>query len=129
MIIFKHKMANELKIAAPSEATVTISDSGYINSELFVEWLNHSIATVNPSQDKKVLILLDGRTTHSENLEALLLGHQHSPEAPEPINHDHTPEEVPETQSNASVEEILPLPEHSGSRKRRKFSQPAVVLS
>lgn len=71
MIIFKRKrFNNDLKIGAPPGSVVTISDTGYINSELFVTWLHHFKNHVNCNNDKKVLLLLDGHTTHSRNLEA-----------------------------------------------------------
>ncbi|KAB0801682.1 hypothetical protein PPYR_03868 [Photinus pyralis] len=74
MIIFKRKrMANELMIGSLPGSIVTISDSGYINSELFVQWLQHFIKTIKPTIDNKVLLLLDGHTTHSKNLKALEL--------------------------------------------------------
>lgn len=77
MIIFKRKrMANELKIGAPPGAIVTISDTGYINTDLFVQWLQHFINHVKCSKENKVLLLLDGHTTHSKNLEALLLARE-----------------------------------------------------
>lgn len=77
MVIFKRKrMANELKIGAPPGAIVTISDTGYINTDLFVQWLQHFIKHVKCSKENKVLLLLDGHTTHSKNLEALLLARE-----------------------------------------------------
>lgn len=77
MSIFKRmRMAAELSAGAPPGSLVEVSESGYINSELFVKWLRHFIATVNPTKEKKVLLLLDGHTTHSKNLEALLLARE-----------------------------------------------------
>ncbi|KAJ8968721.1 hypothetical protein NQ314_002151 [Rhamnusium bicolor] len=65
MIIFKRKRYTaELSNAAPPGSKIEISNSGYINSELFVKWLRHFIDVVHPSKDKKVLLLLDGHTTH-----------------------------------------------------------------
>lgn len=78
MIIFKRmRMAPELRIGAPAGSLVEVSESGYINSELFTKWLKHFIDTVKPTMDKKVLLLLDGHTTHSKNLDALLLAREH----------------------------------------------------
>ncbi|KAJ8960694.1 hypothetical protein NQ317_009537 [Molorchus minor] len=78
MIIFKRKrMAPELAIGAPPGSIVTISDTGYINTELFVKWLYHFIEYVKPSPEKRWLLLLDGHTTHSKNLEALILARTH----------------------------------------------------
>ena len=48
MIIFKRKLCHpDLKIGAPPASIVTISDTGYINSNLFVEWLKHFQKHVN----------------------------------------------------------------------------------
>lgn len=78
MIIFKRKRKlAELEIGAPTGSIVEISDTGYINSELFLSWLKHFYSVVKPSADKPVLLLLDGHTTHSKNLEALLFAKEH----------------------------------------------------
>jgi len=42
-----------------------------MNSEIFCKWLQHFIDTVHPSQDNKVLLLLDGHVSHTKNLEAI----------------------------------------------------------
>lgn len=77
MIIFKRKrMAPELKIGAPEGSLVEISESGYIDSSLFVKWLQFFVDTVHPSQERKVLLCLDGHTTHSKNLQALELARE-----------------------------------------------------
>lgn len=74
MIIFKRlRMAPELKIGAPEGSIVEISESGYIDSMLFVKWLEFFIATVHPTKERAVLLCLDGHTTHSKNLKALEL--------------------------------------------------------
>ncbi|GLV44537.1 hypothetical protein CBL_12116 [Carabus blaptoides fortunei] len=71
MIIFKRKKSHpDLKIGAPPTSIVTISDTGYINSDLFVEWLKHFQKHINCNVGNKVLLLLDGHTTHSKNLQA-----------------------------------------------------------
>lgn len=72
LIIFKRmRMCNELKVGAPPGSLIDVSESGWINSELFVKWLRHFIDTVKPNKESKVLLLLDGHSTHSKNLEAL----------------------------------------------------------
>lgn len=74
MIIFK-RMRNciDLKTGAPDGSLVEVSESGYINSELFMKWLTHFIKFVKPSKEEKVLLVLDGHSTHSKNLEAITL--------------------------------------------------------
>ena len=77
MIIFKRqRMHPALAIGAPPGSLVECSESGYINSALFVKWLKHFIEHVKPTGDKKVLILLDGHSTHSKNLEAIKLARE-----------------------------------------------------
>lgn len=67
MIIFKRKkMVKELTIGAPSGSKIQVSDSGYINTELFLEWLQHFHKHVKSSKEDPVLLLLDGHATHSK---------------------------------------------------------------
>lgn len=77
MLIFKRKrMAPDLSEGAPPDCLVAISDTGYINADLFVTWLKHFIAVVKPTTENKVLLILDGHTTHSRNLSAIELARQ-----------------------------------------------------
>ena len=78
MIIFKRlRMHPSLKIGAPPGAIVAISETGYINTELFIEWLKHFIDYVKPTVEEKVLLVLDGHTTHAKNFEAITLARSH----------------------------------------------------
>lgn len=78
MLIFKRvRMNNDLKVGAPPGSLVEISETGYITSELFLKWFKHFIETVKPSTDKKIILLLDGHTTHSKNLEAIEMARKH----------------------------------------------------
>ncbi|XP_046674733.1 uncharacterized protein LOC124363528 [Homalodisca vitripennis] len=78
MLIFKRmRMNNDLRVGAPPGSPVEILESGYMTSDLFVKWLKHFIDSVNPTVEKNVLLVLDGHTTHSKNLDALLLAREH----------------------------------------------------
>ena len=44
--------------------------SGWVNSELFIKWLEHFIAFAKPSKDKKVILIIDGHASH-KTLEAV----------------------------------------------------------
>ena len=64
MIIFKRfRIHPSLKIRAPPGAIVAISETGYNNTELFIEWLKHFIDYVKPTVEEKFLLMLDGHTT------------------------------------------------------------------
>jgi hypothetical protein len=64
---FKH----ELSEGAPPGTKFACSEGGWIISKVFVQWMKLFTATVKPSTDNKVLIVLDGYLTHTTNLEAI----------------------------------------------------------
>jgi hypothetical protein len=70
MIIFKRM---RMKKGAPPGSLVEVSETSYINSELFVNLLQHFIDPAHPTKEKKVLLLVDEQTTHSKNIKAILL--------------------------------------------------------
>jgi hypothetical protein len=59
MIIPRKRMNNKLFSGAPTGTLKQISETGYLNSELFLEWLNHFVAHVKPSSDDPVLLIVD----------------------------------------------------------------------
>ncbi|XP_030758190.1 uncharacterized protein LOC115883904 [Sitophilus oryzae] len=77
MLIFKRiRFKDELKEDAPPGTIFACSESGWITSELFVKWLKHFINFVKPSKNKNVLLIMDGHTTHTKNLEAITLARE-----------------------------------------------------
>ncbi|KAJ4445575.1 hypothetical protein ANN_12256 [Periplaneta americana] len=48
----------------PPDTLGMVSDSGFINSELFMTWLEHFSKHVVPSQQKKKLLILDNHISH-----------------------------------------------------------------
>ena len=74
IIIFKRKrLPPELKDGAPCGSIVTCNETGWMSSEIFLQWLQHFIAWVKPSSSKPILLVLDGHSTHVKNLKAILL--------------------------------------------------------
>jgi hypothetical protein len=74
MIIFKRvRMAHHLRNESPPGSIVEASDTGYMNSGLFATRLKILIACVRRIQEIKVLLVLDGQTTHSKHVKALYL--------------------------------------------------------
>jgi len=57
-------MKEEYLNGAPPEILGLLSDSGYINSDLFLKWLEHFKHHVKPSEDSPVLLILDNHTSH-----------------------------------------------------------------
>lgn len=69
LLIFPRiRMKAELLDGAPPGTVAVCHPSGWIQSEIFVEWLNHFISAVKPKKQNPVLLLLDGHSTHTKNL-------------------------------------------------------------
>jgi hypothetical protein len=48
-----------------------MSETGYITSAMFVQWLKNFICWTRATPEHKVLLIFDGDSTHTQNLEAL----------------------------------------------------------
>ena len=77
MIIYKGKrMLPELEKDFPPGTIVRLSESGYVNKDLFLEWLEHFCKHVK-ERDGKTLLVLDGHGSHTLNLGGLLYAAEH----------------------------------------------------
>jgi hypothetical protein len=52
-------MKPELFKKAPEDTVPVLSDSGFINKELFAEWLQHFAKYAKPTEDKPVFLIVD----------------------------------------------------------------------
>nr|CAH7712938.1 unnamed protein product [Callosobruchus chinensis] len=65
MLIYPQKrMSPALQRNGPIGALYACSTNGWINSELFVEWLKHFEKNVNPTETNPVLLILDNHSSH-----------------------------------------------------------------
>lgn len=55
---------DDLLDGGPSESICMVSDSGFVNTELFVNWLHHFKYFARPSQEDPVLLILDNHSSH-----------------------------------------------------------------
>lgn len=78
MLIYKRGRACEdfKDGAPPGTVFVFNAESSYINKEIFVQWLQHFIKFVKPNINQKVLLLLDGHSTHTKNIDALQIARE-----------------------------------------------------
>ncbi|CAM1305346.1 Uncharacterised protein r2_g1513 [Pycnogonum litorale] len=68
IFIFPRKrMAESLLNGAPPGSKGLCTDSGWTDSESFVQWLHHFCETAKPSKDNKQLIILDGHHSHKSS--------------------------------------------------------------
>lgn len=64
-LIFPRKRLNEnFKRNAPTNTVVYCCESGYINTEIFVEWLHHFAQYANSSEKNQILLILDNHSSH-----------------------------------------------------------------
>jgi len=69
LIIFPRKNANHLLTrGAPPGTFFKYKPSGWINCEIFMDWFEHFVSVTKPSASDPVLLTVDGRTSHTRNL-------------------------------------------------------------
>lgn len=66
------RMDFELTKDAPEGSTFDAQPSGWITKEGFLKWMESFIVRVNPTQDKPVLLIVDGHSSHKD-LDVILL--------------------------------------------------------
>lgn len=65
MFIFKIKRMNQLLIkGCNSDMIATVSDSGWINESIFIDYLRHFISFVKPTKEDPVLLILGNHESH-----------------------------------------------------------------
>lgn len=65
MFIYPRKhMTDRLLVGTPTGSIGFAQQKGWMDSQLFTKWLDHFINYVKPSQNEKVLLLLDGHVSH-----------------------------------------------------------------
>lgn len=74
MLIFARKrMKESLVYGAPPGAIYRCQDKGWMDADGFYYWLSHFIDHTKPSTKKKVLLVLDGHSSHTQSLKAIEL--------------------------------------------------------
>lgn len=64
MIFPRKRMKPEIQDGAPPSSLFLLSDSGYMNADLFVIWLQHLFSHTKPTQDDPLLLILDNHSSH-----------------------------------------------------------------
>lgn len=70
LIYPRKREKQEFLYGAPEDTIMLLSDSGFINTELFIKWLKHFYQYVKPSIENPVLLILDNHSSHI-SLEAI----------------------------------------------------------
>lgn len=78
MIVFPRKnMKAELLEGAPPGTIAACHPSGWIQQDLFTQWLMHFVHIVKPSTEDPVVLVLDGHYSHTRNMDVIDIGRRH----------------------------------------------------
>lgn len=79
MMIFPRKRDHPLLMnGAPAGSIHACHPSGWIQAELFTKWFKHFLETTKPSATSPVLLILDGHTSHTRNIEVIDLARKNN---------------------------------------------------
>ncbi|KAJ4429070.1 hypothetical protein ANN_26071 [Periplaneta americana] len=71
-VIFPRKnMSDQLMRGSPPGAVGFAHPSGWVQSNIFAQWLMHFIEKVAPKEESPVLLILDGHYSHVRNLDVI----------------------------------------------------------
>jgi hypothetical protein len=77
MFVFpRDRMSDRLMVNGPVGAVGFAQQSGWMDSNLYIRWLDHFIKFTKPSCDQPILLLLDGHGSH-KTLEAVETARRH----------------------------------------------------
>lgn len=72
MLLFRRKrMSDLLSQGAPPGTFIKCNESGWMIKESFVDYLHHFIDSVKPTKEDPVLLILDGHSSHTKNIQAI----------------------------------------------------------
>lgn len=91
------RMNDGLKVGAPPESAFTCNASGWSTFETFGQTFDHFLKFARPTAEDPVLLILDGHTSHTKNLEVLekaKINHVHIISIPPHTSHKSQPLDV-----------------------------------
>ncbi|GLV46630.1 hypothetical protein CBL_20905, partial [Carabus blaptoides fortunei] len=79
LLVFPRVRTNPLfEIGLPPESKVVCHPSGWMQKDIFVTWFVHFISFAKPTATDPVLLLFDGHSTHTKNLELIELARENN---------------------------------------------------
>ncbi|GFO33588.1 tigger transposable element-derived protein 1 [Plakobranchus ocellatus] len=67
----RKRMADALKTGGPPGSHFECQEKGWMDSDLFVSWIQHFIRHVKLRETNPILLILDGHASHTSNLKAI----------------------------------------------------------
>ena len=56
---------------APDGSVARFNKTGYMKKQIFCDWLTFFVKYAMPSKENKIILVLDGHSTHVKNLDAI----------------------------------------------------------
>lgn len=79
MFVFPRQRENlRLMDDAPPGSFAVYHKSGWINKDSFIVWFKRFVEIANPSQDRPVLLLLDGHASHTKSIDLINLARENN---------------------------------------------------
>lgn len=79
MLIFPRKrLTEQLKKGAPIDSIFSCNDSGWMTASDFNIWFDHFLRHTRPTSTSPILLLLDGHSTHVQNLKFVEKAHENN---------------------------------------------------
>lgn len=64
MIFGRKRMQERLLDGSPPGTEAVCTENGWISGPTFLDWLRHFVAMTRPTQDKKVILIMDNHSSH-----------------------------------------------------------------
>ena len=71
LIFPRVRMKLELMEGTPPGSIYACHSSGWMQTEIFTIWFRHFLAYAKPTEENPVLLILDGHSTHTKNIEVI----------------------------------------------------------
>ena len=71
MALKRKRRKEELTEYAPVGTVNAVSDSGWIDSDLFMQYMTNFAKHAKPTKESRVLLILDGHKSHTKNIEVI----------------------------------------------------------
>lgn len=76
MVFPRKNMKQELLNGAPLGTIARCHQSGWIQADIFTDWLRHFVENTQPSAENPVLLILDGHYSHTRNADVIAIGRE-----------------------------------------------------
>jgi vacuolar-type H+-ATPase subunit F/Vma7 len=78
LVVIRGKYEAELMNGAPAVLMAACHSSGCVQKDIFIKWFDHFVHFIKPSEDVRVLLIVDGHYSNTKNLDVVYKVKEHS---------------------------------------------------